>query len=79
MAYYLLTSKQFNVLTTLSSEEKKKKSANIAKSSYVYESDTPPPGLTRRDAISRRDLITIMKGTEWRIADPDEPSSIVYL
>lgn len=79
MAYYLLTSKQFNALTSLSSEEKKKQSANRAETSYVYEADRPPPGFTVRDAISKRDLHAVMKRAEWRIADPDEPSSIVYL
>lgn len=79
MAYYLLTSKQFSLLTTLDSEEKKRQASTIAKDTYIYESETPPKGLTIKDAIDKRDLKDLMKTSDWIIEDPDEPSSPIYL
>ena len=79
MAYYLLTSKQFSLLTTLTSEEKKRQASSRAKDTYIYESERPPNGFTIRDAVDKRTLQTLMKTSDWLIEDPDDPSSPIYL
>lgn len=73
MGYYLLTSSQFNALPTkfMSAAEKAKKRSSKNGGSRLFFSSTPPRGFTSRDALSRRDAVILMEGSDWASTDPD--------
>lgn len=73
MGYYVLTSSQFNALPTgfMSTAEKAKKRSKKDGSSRIFFSSTPPRGFTSKQAISRRDAVILMEGSDWASTDPD--------
>lgn len=73
MRYYVLTSSQFNSLSTtfMRPETKALQRPKRDGSSYIFPSSTAPSGFSTKQSISLRDAVILMEGRDWRTYDPD--------